>query len=74
MITTNDQQNAPKAEPARLNQVTSAIIPEAAPRPEPKPWDPSKMITTHDEPKVAPEAADADEPKPEKSSKVKKRS
>ena len=50
LITTNDQGANPQpvAVPRKLNIITSAIIPNAKPQPEPKGTDLSKMITTHD--------------------------
>lgn len=56
MITTNGNQPTAKAEPKKLNQVTTASMPKAEPKPEgwrPKGSDLSKMITTHDGPKAA---------------------
>lgn len=54
IITTNDQKPVGPVEPKKLNQITTAIIPERAkePAPEPKGDGFDKMITTHDEPKV----------------------
>jgi hypothetical protein len=54
VLTTNTLPEPAKVEPVKLNQITSAIIPEAVPKPEG--WQPKgdgfkKMITTHDEPK-----------------------
>jgi hypothetical protein len=59
MITTNDLKEPAKVEPEKLNVITTAIIPNAEPRPEPKGDGFTKMITTHDEPKKV------EEPEPE---------
>ena len=52
LITTNDQKTNPPtelAEQPKLNQITSAIIPEASKNvQEQKGCDPGKIITTHD--------------------------
>lgn len=48
LITSNDQKPTGQGEPQKLNIITSAIIPNAVPQPEPKGTDLSKMITTHD--------------------------
>lgn len=72
IITTNDQKSTGPIEPQKLNIITSAIIPNAAPQPEPKGTDLSKMITTHDlEDKVEvkldePILLDESEPEPKK--------
>ena len=63
MITTNDSKPTGNIEPKKLRTITTAIIPNAQPRPEPKGTDPSKMITTHDmgaKNRGAKEAAHAD--------------
>lgn len=52
ILSTNEQKSQPAVEPKKLNIITSAIIPNAQPQPEPKPVDLSKMITTQDEDKV----------------------
>ncbi len=48
LVTTNEQKPTGQGESQKLNIITSAIIPEAKPQPEPKGTDLSKMITTHD--------------------------
>ena len=48
LVTTNEQKPTGQVEPQKLNIITSAIIPNAVPQPEPKGTDLSKMITTHD--------------------------
>jgi hypothetical protein len=52
MITTNGYNPVSKSEPKKLGIITTANIPSAPKdQPAPKGSDPSKMITTHDEPK-----------------------
>jgi hypothetical protein len=53
-LTTNDLKPTAPVEPEKLNQITTAIIPERTkdPAPEAKGDGFAKMITTHDEPKV----------------------
>jgi hypothetical protein len=48
-LTTNDLPEPAKVEPEKLNHITTAIIPDAVPQPEPKGDGFKKMITTHDE-------------------------
>jgi len=48
LVTTNDQEPTGLVEPQKVNIITSAIIPNAVPQPEPKGTDLSRMITTHD--------------------------
>ena len=52
MITTRDLDEPKREAPKRLNIITTSIIKQAAPRPEPKGDGLANMITTHDEPKV----------------------
>jgi hypothetical protein len=51
MITTRDLKQPAKVEPKKLNHITTAIVPDAAPQPAPKGDGFAKLITTHDEPK-----------------------
>jgi hypothetical protein len=54
ILTTRNLKSPAKVESQKLSHITTAIIPNAAPQPEPVASDPSRMITTHDDPvKVA---------------------
>jgi len=47
IIATNEQEPTGPVEPRKLNQITTASIPNAAKLPDPKPIDLTKMITTN---------------------------
>jgi hypothetical protein len=56
IITTHNLKSQAKVEPQKLNQITTASIPNAVPQPAPVGDGFAKMITTHDEPKAEPGA------------------